>query len=472
MGRAYARCRRGGNGGPPLAIAAPPDLWPRLYPDRPEYTLLDEYEAAAHDLGLTPFEWQLIAAEYLMATDANGYWQYSEVGIVVARQNGKTELLLPRIVHGLLEGERIIHTAQIRTLPRETFMRIGRHFDAHYPDEVETFRVANGQEQLALSNGGRYTIVAAQRGARGMSADTLIIDELREFEDFDLISAAAPTLTASPNPQVIYLSNAGHEGSVVLNDLRRRGTEEDHPQLAYLEWSAHPDRAVDDEEGWQEANPSPIAMRLMRGNYERLPRPVFETEHLCRWVVTLAPRLVPSDHHWQAARRPVEVPSKPAAGISVDPSGSRASAAIAWPQSDGTIALEVVADVTGTPIDLDRFGADLHKLLAALKVTAIGYDPWTDLHLARHLPGAKPLQGREFANASERFARTVESGRLAWARADEVTADLPYTIRKAHDIGAWHAAKASEDRPITAALAAVRAVWLAAAPRKPAPRVF
>lgn len=440
-------------------------------PRQARRSLVAEYQAIGRDLGIQLFPWQDVAADFLMATGRGRRWKWSDVCIVVARQNGKTELLLPRIVHGLWEGESIVHTAQIRTLPRRLFLRVARHFERKHPFDVAEVRRANGQEEIVLTNGGRYTIVAAQRGARGESTDTLIIDEVREFEDWELIGAAAPTLTASKNPQSIFLSNAGHEGSVVLNDLRRRALAGDR-QLAYLEWSAREDRAIDDRDGWREANPSPLVTLARLEDYHRkLPAPVFETEHLCRWVTHMAPRLV-TETAWLAARRGVSAPVRPAMGISVHPSGRRASAVIAWQDEAGRIAVDVLADVTGEPIELDRFGRDLAKAAAKVRVSGIGYDPWTDQHLARHMKEARAIQGREYANASERFARLVESGRLTWAEAEPLTTDLPYTVRKLHDVGAWHAEAAREDRPITAALAAVRAVWLAAAPRPALPRVY
>ena len=78
---------------------------------------------------------------------------------------------------------------------------------------------------LVHRSGAIYQIVAPKRGARGLGTDTLIFDELREFEDFEIIGAATPTLTDSPDPQTIYLSNAGTAHSVVLNELKRRGEE-------------------------------------------------------------------------------------------------------------------------------------------------------------------------------------------------------------------------------------------------------
>jgi phage terminase large subunit-like protein len=116
-------------------------------------------------------------------------------------------------------------------------------------------RYANGQEEVRLTNGGIYSIVAPTRGgARGPSRDLVIIDELREMDTWDFIAAAKPTMTASPDPQMLYLSNAGEEHSIVLNAIRDRAASD--PALAYLEWSAAPERTPDDREGWAEANPA------------------------------------------------------------------------------------------------------------------------------------------------------------------------------------------------------------------------
>jgi hypothetical protein len=73
--------------------------------------------------------------------------------------------------------------------------------------------------------------------------------------------------------------------------------------------------------------------------------------------------------------------------------------------------------------------------------------------------------GREFANASEHFVRAVDSSRIRWDEADVLTDDLEWTSRKPYaEGGAFLLTKVQADRPVTAALAAVRAVWLAAAP--------
>jgi hypothetical protein len=445
---------------------------PRVGPPLSTYSLIDAVLDAADALEISLYPWQRYSLDVAMSVDADERFTYREVAWIAARQNGKTEVLLPRIKWALDNGRRVIHTAQNRLLPRKVFQRVARI----YPDAK--VRYANGQEEITTKHGGSYMIVAPQRGARGETADDLIIDELREMEDFDFIAAAEPTLTASDNPQVLYLSNAGTELSVVLNDLRKRADSD--PTLAYMEWSADPERAVDDREGWLEANPSigygNLTLKRLETLYNKYREagalPVFETEHLCRQVQSMFPRLVLSSV-WMGARRTLEVPLRASLGISVDPAGKRASAVLAWPQSDGTIGMMVSADVTGDPVDTTRLAADLEPIARAAGVHEnVAYDPWTDKHLARHFTGAKPIQGQDFANASERFVRALETGQLRWSDADALSNDLPYAARKPTQGTAWTADRSNPERPITAVLAAIRAVWLASNPQVQKPQVY
>ncbi len=458
-----------------LAKALPAQLVgsasPRIAPPVPARSLLKEYQAAAKELGIKLMPWQILAARYLFGLNEKR-WQYREVAIVVARQNGKTSLLLPRILMGLQRGERMLHTAQNRAIPRETFLTVARLLNGQRG--VEEIRFANGQELIRYvtedGKEGRYTLVAPRPGVRGHSVDTVFLDEVREQRSFDLLASIKPTLTASRNPQIVYLSNAGDDTSVVLNDLRRRS--ETDTSLAYLEWSADPDRSLDDRLGWAEANPAlgiTILPETLEDFHRSLPPAVFETEHLCRWVISMQPSLV-DEASWLNGRQPVEPAVRPTLGVCVDASGTRASAVIAWQQTDGHYAVRVIADVHGDPIEVGRFGKDLAQLAGKLGVSAIGYASWTDAELAKHLKGAKAIDGKEFANATLTFVRLVTGGRLHWSEADQVTDDLTWTARKPHESGAYVAAKAKEDRPITAVLAAIRAVGLATGPQLSAPR--
>jgi hypothetical protein len=145
---------------------------------------------------------------------------------------------------------------------------------------------------------------------------------------------------------------------------------------------------------------------------------------------------------------------------------------VAWQQADGTVALQVLFDTAGTPVDTDVLGKEVRERAKALGVRSVGFDPMTDRELAKFLPKTKAIGGSEFDNASSRFELIVKAGRLRWQDADAVTSDLIFTAKKQHDGARFTAVRANDDRPITAALAAIRAVWMASGLPSAALRVY
>lgn len=452
---------------------------PRLAPPTPARSLAKEYEAQAAEVGIDLMEWQRQDYRYMTALGRDNRWLYREVATIVSRQNGKTTLLIPVIVKRLREGRRLMHTAQDRTLPREVFEQVADIMGDKYPDEVAKaprglrIRFANGQEQIDMRNGGRYRIVAPTRsGARGPSNDDVIADELRELEDFDFIAASKPTLTVSKNPQYIYLSNMGEETSVVLNALRLRRDAD--PALAYLEWSAAEHRGAGDRRGWAESNPGlgtpqigEALLTTLENEYRtavlegQLAR--FETEHLCRSVATTKDSLV-EGIAWAGCEVPeLRAPTRTYMAIAMAPEGNRASGVLAWAQDDGSIDMRMLFEVQGEPvIDTDKLGKEMRDLALKLGVQTVGFDPLTDAELAKYFKRTHKVAGPEFSNASARFVWAVKNQTLRWHDAAAVTDDLTWTVRKNHpESGSYQAVRAQEDRPITASLAAIRAVWLA-----------
>jgi hypothetical protein len=458
---------------------------PRLAPPVPVKSGWKELRDTAKGMGIAFMPWQETASRYLTAIGPDGRRLYREVAVVVARQNGKTTLMKPFIIQGLRAGKRILHLAQSRELPRNMFGLIA---DALSTEE-DLFpkrrgrtiwpRYGSGQEEIALVNGGWYRIAAAtQGGGRGWSADMVIIDELREMDNHEVVGMVDPTLLMSEDPQIIELSNAGHEGSLVLNAVRERAGKD--ATLAYLEWSAAPGRDPADPEGWAEANPAlghfPQVLRGLEDAYRKHSlggtMSTFETEHLCRWVLTMRERLV-HEQVWADCEGDVGKPIRPVMGVSMDPDGKRASAAIAWAVGDSAIHLQMLIEGTGNPIDPAAFGKELRDRAMRLGITRIAFDPITDAELAKFVKKPEPITGRLYQNASARFVQVVEGHELRWADAAAVTEDLPYTARKAHtDTATFEAVRADDDRPITAVLAAIRAVWLASGPRLKVPKAF
>ena len=463
---------------------------PRIAPPVPVRSDVDGFRQVAADCGYSLMPWQATAGRYLEARGTDRLL-YREVAIIVARQNGKTTLLVPLIVKRLLEGRRILHTAQDRVLPREVFGIVAelmweKHQKLFPPSRggrrSSRPRFANGQEEVKLSNGGSYSIVApTPGGARGRTADLVIVDEVREMEDWDFIKAAKPTLTSSRDPQMVYLSNAGSEASTVLNAIRKR--RDDDSSLAYLEWSAAPDRKADDPVGWAESNPSigheteemgSIAETLKADLRTALLEGTigdFETEHLCRWVISMRQRLVEPDKWSECSAQQLDQPNKFALGVSIDPEGKRGAVVQAWRQKDDTFAVRVVAEASGDPFSVEDLGEQLRTLARGAIGVGFGSD---DLPLARLVSKPKPetVVGPKFSAASAHFANLVHAGWIKWRDADQVTDDLGWTARKDDGDGTYHAVRSDEGHPIPAALAAIRAVWLASSKKAPVARVM
>ena len=453
---------------------------PRISPPLPARSAIAEFRQTAADMGLDLMPWQTLAGRYLMARNADGTRPYREVAIVVARQNGKTTLMKPFIIHALRAGKRIMHIAQTRELPRHMFGVIA---DA-LAGEPELFpkrrgkviwpRYGAGQEEILLLNGGMYRLAASRTGgARGWSNDIVIIDELREMDSFDIINAAEPTLMMSPDPLMVYLSNAGTDRSVVLNATQERAG--DDPGLAYLEWSAEPGLDAGDRKGWAQANPAlghqPAVASYLEAAYTRHrlagTMPIFETEHLCRRVATLRPALV-SAEEWEAARGDVAEELRPVMGVKVDPEGRRASAAIAW-RVDDIVYVRSFAEDTSEPLDLDAFADALVPLMRKHRVSEVAFDPWTDRDFVRRFERTTPITGQLYQAACAKFVGLVKTG-LRHADDGTITDDLAHTVRRDVPNG-WLATRAGPERPTTAAEAAIRAVWLASAPRQARPRI-
>lgn len=458
------------------------DFSPRVAPPRPARSDIEQLRKAAKVCGIKLRPWQDLAGEYMTALRGK-QWLYPEIALLVARQNGKTAILVPRIVMGLVRGERIMHTAQDRALPRDVFVEVADVMENKFPGMLKSKpRLANGTERISMINGGLYRIVSPNRnGARGPSNDLVIIDEAREMTDYDYVAAAQPTLTVSKSPQIIYLSNAGTDESVVLNDLTARAKVDD--QLGYLEWSADPGRDIADKDGWQQANPSLIGGENAKAHWAFLQRmydqyvpngrgSIFETEHLCRQVRSERPALVPVAA-WDSGHGALPSPVRPVMGLGADPEGRRVSAAVAW-ASEGLVYLHLLTDVDGYPVDLAAVAEQTIRAARAIRVREVVFDPWADRDFARYfkdMPAIKKIDGADWEAACERFVRTVESGRIRHDDDGTILRDIMNTVRRETTHG-WVAVRSSDEIAVTASLAAIRAVWLATKPNPGPPRVY
>lgn len=449
---------------------------PRIAPPMPARSLIKELDVHAAALGLSLMEWQRIAGRYMTALGPMGNWLYRRVATVASRQNGKTEIIKPRVLLGFKLNRKMLHIAQDRARPRRsTFEPLVEFLDDPSNREeygVRKVREANGQEEILCSGGGMYTIAAPRSGsARGGTFDDVFIDEAREFEDYDVDAIIRPTILARPNAQIMYFSNAGHANSVILNDLRARRDED--RSLAYLEWSAPPELDRMDPRAWAYGNPAlgtTITLEALAEFAATMQPENFDTEQLCRWVASMHERLIRPEEwlvqEFTALGRPV----RPVMGIKTDLGQMRASAVVAWQLPDGRIALEVVANVTGDlearlPIDPNYFGPLLVAKAAEYGVQMVYYDPITDGDLARFFRRTEKVIGQRYVQATLGFENRAKT--RSFVVDDEagiIGADLARTVKHPSIHGSYVAGKAVPDEPNTAAEAAILATWFASAP--------
>ena len=63
--------------------------------------------------GRTARQWQELLIYDIMAVDQEGMWIHSTFGYAVPRRNGKTEDIIMRIMHGIMNGEKVLYTAHM-----------------------------------------------------------------------------------------------------------------------------------------------------------------------------------------------------------------------------------------------------------------------------------------------------------------------------------------------------------------------
>lgn len=281
----------------------------------PEYT--ESYGPLAIRLaeaaGLVLDPWQAAGLSTWCAVDAAGRWLCFECAEIVSRQNGKGSMLEARALAGfLLFGEKLIMWSahELKTAV-ELFLRVKQLIktliEAGEVDESDIkVTHANGDRGFErLSTGQRIKFIARSKDSgRGFSGDLNIIDEAYAYTRLQQ-SALMPTMSARPNPQIIYASSpplTGDTGEILYN-LRYRGDPSvprvaddppwsQDPSLAYRDWGAAGDLdsldEVDlgDEALWARTNPAHpgrISLEFIRREFRSMSREDFARERCGIW---------------------------------------------------------------------------------------------------------------------------------------------------------------------------------------------
>ena len=258
----------------------------------PEYVYTDGDDAvkilAAGKLIVDPWQGNVLK-DWMGRTDT-AIWSAPTCGLSVPRQNGKTLDTSGRIAAGMvMYGEWIIYTAHLQKTATETFMELKGLFESgSLKRRIKEIKSALGREQIILKNGGRVVFVARTRnGGRGLHGDCLVFDEAQELTS-EQQASFLPAISASRNPQTIYLGTPPDENCTgdVFRKIREKARNKESQAIAWTEYSVPEIGEVSDRKRWAQCNPA-LGRRMQESTIaaecEQLSPDTFARERLGWW---------------------------------------------------------------------------------------------------------------------------------------------------------------------------------------------
>ncbi|WP_203904715.1 terminase large subunit domain-containing protein [Virgisporangium aliadipatigenens] len=309
------------------------------------------------------------------AVGGTGRWLCFECVEMLSRQNGKGSILEARVLAGfLLFGEEmIVWTAHQYKTALELFLRLKRlikrliEVGEIEPSTVKEINSHGEQGFERLDTGQRIKFIARSKDSgRGFSGDLVIIDEAYAYTD-QMQEALMPTMSARPNPQIIYASSPPLTGDTgeILYALRERGEAGADPALCWRDWGVAGDLDnldkvdLDDRALWHAANPA-LGRRISEEHVARERRALgnvgFARERLGIWPVEVkAGNGVIDMDLWGAL---TDVKSKRAGDIAIavdiTPERDRAAISMRGTREDGLAHWELMDIRPGTEWVVDR----------------------------------------------------------------------------------------------------------------------
>lgn len=340
--------KRYGNQKPRIDIFRDGDIW-----------LADKTIQLLEEYGITLLPWQKSIVYRWMAVefvDGQWLWVNPEAGLLAPRQNGKSEVIIARIIGGMVFlGEALIYTAH----SDKTVAAIKRRVLRFFYDAEEEIRDLLTEEfdkepksfdYVELRNKGLCQFRTRTRtGGLGTTNDTLILDEDQEETDAQQ-EALLPTISAgkSQNSQTIRAGtppSGGSTGTVFMR-VRKAVLDGKDTDTCWQEWSVETMRDPHDEDAWYEANPSLgyfLMLRAVKNEANKMAVDSFNKMRL-GWIAGTKSLRAISDEQWTPLKvEKVELDENPSLvyAIKFAPDGSNVSLAVGvW--VDGKIHVELL----------------------------------------------------------------------------------------------------------------------------------
>lgn len=446
-------------------------------------------------VGVDLFPWQqhVVRRTLGVRPDDKNKFAAFEAGLLVARQNGKGEVLLALQLAGLfvLNERLILSSAHEFKTAAEGFLRIKTVFDNSdmLTKRIQRIRTSHGDEGIELKTGSRLRFVARSKSSgRGFTGDRILLDEAQELPS-RAVDALLPTLSSRPNPQVIYAGTvpSPEHDAEHWTKVRERGRKGESSSLSWFEWSPKPvDDSMEeidasDEQNWVDANPSigytGLTTEYISREYDALSDDGFRRERLSIWSDEMAGSAI-DVQQWAALVDPasyIEKTHSMVFSVDVAPDQSMACVAVAGFREDGLTHVEVIKHRGGTGWVVG-FAADLAKKYRrpiAIDNIGVGASLIADFR-TEGVPVIE-LQTKDATQGAASFLDDVKNGwmrHLGQQRLDDAVA-----AAKRRDVGtngswAWKRKDEAIDiTPLVAVTNAARALSVSRIPEVPKKQV-
>jgi hypothetical protein len=413
--------------------------------------------------GLDLDDWQQYILLHALGRQ-DGLWTAFEVALIIARQNGKSEILIAVILWALfteLDDPRlVIFAAHEYKTAREIFLRLKfllqppagsdplLHAHSSLVDDVKTVRTANGEESVELYNGRRVRFLARTSGSgRGFTGDIVLLDEAYKLNQ-EQMAALLPTMGARPNPQIWYASMGPFEDSEVQTQVMERARSDEPGALAYFGYEADGDVSVADRDEWVRCNPAHphrMSMATLVNEFQALGEEGFAREKLCLRVSSVE-RAIPADV-WMAAQSADAEPADPVTlAVDVDETRSWYSVVAV---GGGVAELVEHKPVSGLVARLSQLAAD-HAAVLCLDASGPAGSLVDDLE-AEGVPVEK-FSSRDVADACGRLYDALVDKTLTVRRSPDFDKAVSSAARKPMgDAWSWSRSRSNGDvSPIVA----------------------
>lgn len=379
-----------------------PRVWTRPLRDLTPDTSYgwDVIRFAERVLGRRLYPWQEWLLQHACELLPDGRPRFRTVLVEVARQQGKTEIPVILAAYWLFveRVELVLGTSTTLDYAREPLDKMVRYVEGSTLRRRVApgwLRTTNGQVWATVRHRARRGVPAAvsryrtaarsSRAGRSLRVERLIVDELREHQDYTTWDAAYNAMTAVGDAQAWAMSNAGGSGSIVLNDLRDLAVEGGDQLLGYFGWTSPPGADVRDVPALLQANPSTGygGVRLdvllaegeaaLRAGGEKLAG--FRTEKMCITVPTLNPAIDPGA--WARCADPGTLDGlrdRVVLMIDVSPDAQHATLTAAAVLPDGRVRIEPVKAWAGAAAAVQA-GRDLPAVVARVRPRRLGWFP-------------------------------------------------------------------------------------------------